>query len=95
MATSAGLPGRRAAAAAALAAVALHTVTVLWVWRSWGAFGRANLIAWMDFPASLLFLDWSERRLLTASLLLGGLQWALIGILLAFLIGRTLRRKSA
>ncbi len=93
--TTAGLPGRRAAAAAALAAVALHTVTALWVWRSWGSFGRANLLAWMDFPASLVFLDWTDRKFLTASLLLGGVQWAIIGILLAILVGRTLGgRKS-
>ena len=87
-------PGRAAKAATAVVAAALHTGTVLWVWESWGYFGRANLVVWMDFPSSLIFLDWSDRRFLTASLLLGGLQWALIGMLLAALVGRTLRRKS-
>jgi hypothetical protein len=87
-------PGRRAAAAAALAAAALHTATALWVWRSWGYFGRANVLVWMDFPASLLFLDWVDRKFLAASLLLGGLQWALIGLLVAVLIGRSSRRRT-
>jgi hypothetical protein len=78
-----------------VAAAALHTLTVVWVWHSWGYFGRANLLVWMDFPVSLLFLDWESRRMLTASLLLGGLQWALIGLGLAALVGRSLSRKSS
>lgn len=93
--TRPGGPGRSAAAAAAVAAATLHTVSAFWVWRSWGYFGRANVLVWMDFPVSLLFLDWSESRFLAASLLLGGLQWAVIGALLAALLGRSLRRKSA
>ena len=80
--------------AAAVTAVVLHSLTVFWVWRSWGYLGRANLLVWMDFPVSLVFLDWESRRMLTASLLLGGLQWAVIGYLAAALVGRSLRRKS-
>ena len=92
--TTARGTGKGAAAAAAFAAVLLHTLTALWVGHSWGYFGRANVLVRTDFPASLLFLDLSEQRFLTASLLLGGLQWGIIGMLLAKLVGRSSRRKS-
>ncbi|HEX5761314.1 MAG TPA: hypothetical protein VF121_19175 [Thermoanaerobaculia bacterium] len=86
--------GKGTATAAAFAAVLLHTLTALWVWRSWGAFGRANVLVWADFPVSLVFLGFSDERFLTASLLLGGLQWGIIGMLLAWLVRRSARRKS-
>src|SRR5690242_20245313 len=70
----------------------LHTLTVLWAWRSWGGFGRGNLLIWMDFPASLAFLQLTGRELLLWSFLLGGLQWGLIGLALTYFLGRAARR---
>lgn len=87
--------GRRAVTIAALAAFVLHSVTVIQVYRTWGFFGRGNVIAWLDFPVSLLYLQLLDRPLLTASLLAGGLQWALIAALLAFSLGRAVRRRRA
>src|SRR6185295_15166832 len=42
-------PSRRAAVAASIVGFLLHTVTAILVWRTWGAFGRGNVIAWIDF----------------------------------------------
>jgi len=70
----------------------LHTLTVLWVWRSWGGFGRSTVMIWMDFPASLVFLQLTGRELLLGSFLLGGLQWGLIGLALTYFLGRAARR---
>lgn len=82
-------PPIRAAVVAALAGLLLHTVTALWVWRSWGFFGRGNVIAWIDFPVSLAYLHLDGTPLLAWSLVAGGLQWAAICALLAFLLGRS------
>jgi hypothetical protein len=70
----------------------LHTLTVFWVWRSWGGFGRGNVLIWMDFPASLAFLQLTGRHLLLGSFLAGGLEWGLIGVALTYFLGRAARR---
>ena len=73
----------------------VHTLTVFWVWLSWGGFGRGNLLIWMDFPASLAFLQLTGRQLLLASFLLGGCQWGLLGLLLTYFLGRASRPNPA
>jgi len=85
-------PMRRALRHAAIAVFCLHVVIALFAWRSWGRFGRGNILVWMDFPASLAFLQMTGGKLLAASLLLGGLQWAVVGALLTYVLGRTVRR---
>ncbi len=75
-----------------LGAFLLHTLSVAWVWRSWGSFGRGNLLTWMDFPASLAFLQLTGRELLLGSFLLGGLEWGLAGLFLTWILGRAVRR---
>jgi hypothetical protein len=87
-------PSRRAMTTAAIAGFLLHTGMAFWVWRTWGYFGRGNVIAWMDFPASLAYLHLEGTPMLTWSLLAGGLQWAGIAALLTFFLGRTLRRRA-
>jgi hypothetical protein len=86
-------PSRRAVLAAVILGVVLHTLTALWVWRSWDYFGRAGLLTWMDFPVSLAFLDLDGAPMLTWSLIAGGLQWAAIAALLTLWVGSTLHRR--
>ena len=74
--------------------IVLHTLTVLWIWRTWGSFGRGNVISWLDFPASLGYMHLDGSRLLVWSLAAGGLQWGIIGALLALLVGRAARRRA-
>ncbi len=83
-------PSRRAVVAAVLIGVTVHTLTVLSVWQSWGYFGRANVLAWIDFPVSLTYLDLEGDPMLAWSLVAGGLQWAVIAALLTVLLGSTL-----
>ena len=83
---------RRALRHAALAVFGIHLVIALFAWSSWGRFGRGNILVWMDFPASLAFLQLTGGRLLAASILLGGLQWAALGALLTYVLGRSVRR---
>jgi hypothetical protein len=85
---------RRAATLAAAAAFVLHTVTVVSVFWSWGFFGRGNVITWLDFPASLLYLQWTDQRLLWWSVVAGGIQWAAVAALLAWWLGLAVRRRS-
>ena len=87
-------PSRRAMIAALIIGAVLHTLTVLWTWRTWGLFGRGNVLAWLDFPASLAYMHLDGEPLLTWSLVAGGLQWALIAGLLALLVGRLARREG-
>jgi hypothetical protein len=75
-----------------VAVLVLHTVFVLWVWNSWGEFGRSTVLVWMDFPASLLYLERADAPFLAGSLLAGGLQWALLAALLTWTLGRSARR---
>lgn len=83
-------PSRRAVLAAVILGAVLHTLTALSVWQSWDYFGRANVLTWMDFPVSLAFLDLDGARMLSWSLVAGGLQWAAIAALLTIWIGSTL-----
>jgi hypothetical protein len=84
--------GRRAVLHAVVAVLVLHTVFVLWVWNSWGEFGRGTVLVWMDFPASLLYLERADAPFLAGSLLAGGLQWTLLAALLTWTLGRSARR---
>jgi hypothetical protein len=85
---------RRAVPAAVLIGVLLHTFTVLWVWRTWGYFGRGNVLAWLDFPVSLAYLQLDGSPLLAWSLAAGGLQWAVIAAALTWLVGLSARRQA-
>lgn len=67
----------------------LHTVAVLWIWRSWAGGLRGGWLVWMDLPLSLLYAAVAGRRLLAASLLVGGVEWALIAAGLTYLVGRS------
>ena len=82
---------RRALRHASVAVFLLHGAVALLAWLTWSRFGRGNLLVWMDFPASLVFLGLTGGRLVVASLLLGGLQWAAVGALLAWIVGRSAR----
>ena len=88
-------PGRgrawRAAAFAAAGSLLLHGAAVLWVWSSEGL-GRVGMLAWIDFPSSLAYLRPHGGPKIAWSLLLGGLQWALLGAGLSLLFGRAARR---
>ena len=59
-------PSRRAALAALIIGYLLHTVTALAVWRTWGTFGRGNVLAWIDFPVSLAYVHLDGGPLLLA-----------------------------
>lgn len=83
---------RRAAVTAVTLGVALHTLTVLWAWRTWGYFGRGNVLAWLDFPVSLAYLQLDGHPLLFWSLVAGGVQWGVIAAALTWLVGRSARR---
>ena len=87
-------PSRRAMVRAAVAGFLLHTVTILWVWKTSTYLGRALAVTWIDFPASLAYLHLEGRALLAWSLAAGGLQWAGIAALLTFLLGRTLKARA-
>ena len=82
----------RAMRNAALAVVVLHSLTALWVWRSWGEFGRGTVLVWMDFPVSFAYLHLDDPGFLVGSLLLGGVQWAAIAAGLTYLVGRSTRQ---
>jgi hypothetical protein len=69
--------------------VALHTVTALWAWRTWGYFGRGNVLTWLDFPVSLAYLQLDGGPFLFWSLVAGGAQWAAIAAGLTWLVGRS------
>lgn len=87
-------PSRHAAWIAFGTGLALHTVMALWTWKTWGYFGRGNVVTWMDFPISLGYLHLEGDAMLWSSLIAGGLQWGAISALLALLVGRTLRRRA-
>jgi hypothetical protein len=81
----------RAAAFTAAGSLLLHGAAVLWVWQS-GGFGRGGVLAWIDFPSSLAYLRPRGSAKLPWSLLLGGLQWGVLGAGLSLLLGRAARR---
>lgn len=85
---------QRAVRNAALAGFAIHTLGALWVSRSWGSFGASNLLLWMSFPLSLAFFGATGSTLLALSLAIGGLEWAAVGALIAYLVGRSTHPKS-
>lgn len=82
-------PVTRAIRNAVVAVILLHSLIALWVWYSWGEFGRGTVLVWMDFPVSFTYLHLADRPFLLGTLLLGGLQWALIAALLTYLVGRS------
>jgi hypothetical protein len=84
----------RAAAFAAAGSFLLHGGAVLWVWHS-GGFGRVGVLAWIDFPSSLAYLRPRGGAKLAWSLLLGGLQWGVLGAGLSLLFGRAARRPGS
>jgi hypothetical protein len=84
----------RPVAVASAGSFLLHTAAVLWLWYSWRSFGRGGVLAWMDFPSSLAYLRPRGGAKLAWSLLLGGLQWALLGAGLSLLVGRSARRPA-
>lgn len=85
---------RNAIRHAAFAGFAIHSLAVLWIWRTWDAFGASNLLLWMSLPASLAYLGASGTSLLGLSLVFGGLEWALLGGLVAWGLGRSLHRRT-
>jgi hypothetical protein len=87
-------PVRHAVRTALIFGVLLHTATALGVWATWGEFGRGNVLAWIDFPASLAFLHLDGTPMLLWSLVAGGLQWAIIAALLAFFLGWAARARQ-
>jgi hypothetical protein len=87
------LPSRRATLAASIIGFLLHSATALGVWRTWGLFGRSNLLAWIDFPVCLAFLHLDGGPFLAWSLVAGGLQWAAIAALLTLWVGSTVRER--
>lgn len=82
---------RKAVLHAVVAVLILHSLFAVWVWNSWGQFGRDTVLVWMDFPAALIYLDRADATFLAGSLVLGGLQWALIAALLTWILGRSAR----
>lgn len=87
-------PSRRAITRTAVIAFLLHTATVLWVWSHWDLIGRGNVLSLLDLPSSFAYMHLDGTPLLTWSLLAGGLQWAAVGALLAFLVGQAARRRA-
>lgn len=85
--------GRRAVRWTAASAFLLHTLAVLWIWKSWGLGLRGGWLVWMDLPVSLFYLGARDGTLLALSLALGGLQWAAAGALLSKLIASLARNR--
>lgn len=84
---------RRILFACAAIAAALHTLAVLWTWLAWMPGVRGTWLVWLDLPISLLYMHLVGGSLLARSLLLGGLQWAFTGALVAWLVGWAARRR--
>lgn len=84
---------RRALWAAGLAAAFFHTLAVAWIWNAWALAQRSLWLVWMDLPVSLLYGEARGGALLVASLLLGGLWWALAGALLSAAVGFLVSRR--
>ncbi|HXU43933.1 MAG TPA: hypothetical protein VN783_00290 [Thermoanaerobaculia bacterium] len=83
---------RRAVRNAGISGFLIHTLAALWVWRSWGSFSASNMLVWMSFPASLAYLGQGGGRLLALSLACGGLEWAALGALIAYGVGRSAKK---
>ncbi|KAB2962397.1 MAG: hypothetical protein F9K16_09190 [Thermoanaerobaculia bacterium] len=85
------LSGRTPARAAALWAFLLHTAAVLWIHFRWQPGLGDGVLAWMDFPLSLLWGHLSGGPFLAFSLLAGGALWAVLAAGLTRLVGRLAR----
>ena len=70
-----------------MAGFLLHAVAAGWVFNHWGPGLRGGVLAWMDFPVSLLYLGLTGTALLVSSLVVGGAWWALLGALLSRALG--------
>jgi hypothetical protein len=84
---------RNAIRHAAFAGFAIHTLAALWVWQTWPALEGSTLLFYMSLPASLGYAGARGPTLLGLSLVFGGLEWALLGGLVAWWIGRSLHRR--
>jgi hypothetical protein len=73
---------------AAAAGLVLHSLVVLWIWKTWETGLRGVVLFWLDLPASLVYLGDTGSALLGWSLLVGGVQWAVWGWLLSWLLAR-------
>jgi hypothetical protein len=73
----------------------LHAVAAAWVFAHWGPGLRGGVLAWMDFPVSLAYLGLTGRALLTASLIVGGVWWALLGALFSRALGAVVGPRRA
>lgn len=80
---------RRLLVACAAVAALLHAAAVLWLWFSWRANPgwRSSVLIYLDLPVSLVYLHLRNELLLLWSLLLGGIQWAASGALVAWVVG--------
>lgn len=83
--------GRSPAREAALWAFGLHTAAVLWVWGRYGTGARGSVLFWMDLPVSLAYAGLAGRPFAAASVLAGGLWWALLAAGLTRLVGSSAR----
>jgi hypothetical protein len=89
------LSGRTPARAAALWAFLFHAGAALWLWARWGEGVRSGLLFWLDLPLSFAWAGLGGRLFLFASLLFGGLWWALVAAALVWLVGRAARRRTS
>ena len=78
----------RALRSAAAAGFVLHTLAVLWLWRTWEEGLRGSILLLIDLPVAIIYLATSQEHLLAWSLLLGGAQWAVLTALLTLVVGR-------
>lgn len=85
----------RALRRAALAGFILHALAVLWIWRTWEEGLRGSWLVYIDLPVALFYLAATQHNLLVWSLLLGGLQWAIMAALLSLLVGRLSERRRS
>jgi len=83
---------RRALGRGLLAGALLHTIAVAWVAWHWTPALRGTVLTLIDLPLSLFFGAAAGGREILWSLLLGGVQWALIAGLLGIGVERLTRK---
>ena len=83
--------GRSPAREVALWAFGLHALAILWVWWRWGSGVRGGVLFWMDLPLSLLYAGLAGKLFLLASIVAGGLWWAVLAAGFTLLVGRSVR----
>jgi hypothetical protein len=71
-----------------MAGFLLHSAAVAYVWNTWELGQRGLVLAWMDFPLSLLYADLGGRALLATVVVAGGLWWALLAAAASYGVGR-------